>query len=173
MVITDNRTSFSNISRFLSDHKIKYTVTEEKGIWTFQITNEPGVAISTPAADHLLEELPVSSDAGFAVAVSSEVMGRGDDDLGRQLMSSFFIALSCLDEMPSVIAFYNSGVMLALKDSVIINTLKEIEKKGSEIILCSTCVDHFKVGDRIGVGTISDMYIITRKLSAAGNVLKP
>jgi selenium metabolism protein YedF len=172
-VITDNRTSFLNISRFLGDNKIMFSVSEEKEIWIFQVTNETGTANITPAEDYCEVKAPLDSNVSFAVAVSSEIMGQGDDKLGRQLMKSFFIALSCLDEMPSVIAFYNSGVKLALEGSGVIETLLEIEKKGAEIILCGTCVDYYKVGDKIGVGKISDMYVITQKLSAARNVLKP
>lgn len=173
MVVIDNRTSFTNISRFLGDNNIMFSVSEDNGIWTFQITNETGEAISTPAEDYCEVKAAVDSNVNFAVAVSSEFMGRGDDNLGCQLMNSFFFVLSCLDEMPSVIAFYNSGVKLAMNGSGVIDTLKEIEKKGVEIILCGTCVDHYKIGDKIGVGKISDMYTITKKLSAAGNVLKP
>jgi selenium metabolism protein YedF len=172
-VVTNNRTAFSNISRFLGDHKIRFKVSEEDEIWTFQITNKTGGTISTPASNRLKEEPPDSSGSGFAVAVSSEFMGHGDDDLGRKLMKSFFISLSCMDEIPGVIAFYNSGVKLALKDSPILDTLNELEKKGTEIILCGTCVDHYKIGDRIGVGSIGDMYYITQKLSTSGNILKP
>lgn len=37
LVITDSKNSFSNISRFLDDNKIKYSAGEEEGIWTFKI----------------------------------------------------------------------------------------------------------------------------------------
>jgi selenium metabolism protein YedF len=173
MIIIDNKTSFTNISRFLSDNSIKFSVSEDSGIWTFQVTKKSGEAISTHVEDYCEVKAAVETNGNFAVAVSSEMMGQGDDNLGRQLMNSFFIALSSLDEMPSVIAFYNSGVKLAINSSGVIDTLRLIEKKGAEIILCGTCVDYYKIGDKIGVGKISDMYIITQKLSAAGNVLKP
>jgi selenium metabolism protein YedF len=173
MVVTDNITSFNNISRFLGDNSISFSVSEKKGIWTFKITNETGEAVTTPAEDYCKEKAAVNSNINFAVAVSSELMGQGDDDLGRQLMNSFFVAVNSLNEMPSLIAFYNSGVRLAIKSSGVVDTLKEIERKGVEILLCGTCVDHYKIGDKIGVGKISDMYIITQKLSASGNVLKP
>jgi len=172
-VITDNKTSFANISRFLGDNKIKYSVSEERGIWTFLITNETGQAVTNAAGTSYEVNAPKKSQAGFAVAISSELMGKGDDDLGRQLMKSFLIALSCLDEIPEVVAFYNSGVKLALKDSDTIEPIQDLERKGTEIILCSTCVDHFKISDKIGAGRIGDMYIIAQKLSSAGNVLRP
>jgi hypothetical protein len=75
--------------------------------------------------------------------------------------------------MPSSIMFYNSGIKLALHDSEVIEILHEIEKKGVELLICGTCVDHFKLGSSIVVGKISDMYIITDKLSRTGNIIKP
>jgi len=172
-VITDNKTAFSNISRFLQDNKIIFSVSEEKNIWTFNITNENGVTETTEAEDYCETYQPVIPSGDFAVVISSEVMGQGDDELGRRLMKSFFTVLSCLDVMPSSVMFYNSGVKLTTDDSEVIEFLREIEIKGVGIYICGTCVDYFKIGSRINIGRISDMYIITQKLSEAGNIIKP
>jgi selenium metabolism protein YedF len=172
-VITDNKTSFSNISRFLYDNKIRFTVSEDNGNWTFNITNETGVNTTTPAEDYCDDSKPEIPPGDFSVVISSELMGQGDDELGRKLMKSFFVSLSCLDSMPSSIMFYNSGVRLTVKDSPVIDILDEIEKKGVEILICGTCVDHFKIGDSIKIGKISDMFLITEKLSRTGNIIRP
>lgn len=173
-VLTDNKTSFTNISRFLGDNKIKYIVTEKDGVWTFEVTNnETGNTTLTAAENYCEPELPLDMKNNYAVAVTSEFMGSGDDQLGKKLMKSFFVAVSCLDEKPSVMVFYNSGVKLAVRDSEVIDLLREIEKKGVEVILCGTCVDHYKLGESLGAGTIGDMYLIMQKLSAAGNVIRP
>jgi selenium metabolism protein YedF len=172
-VLTDSNTSFKNISRFLADNKIKYSVTEKNGIWSFEVINETGNANMAMAENYCENDLPVNSKGNYAIAITSEIMGSGDDALGKKLMKSFFVSLSCLEELPSVIVFYNSGVKLAAKDSEVIDLVKEIEHKGVEIILCGTCVDHFKLGDSIRAGTIGDMYLILEKLSMAGNVIRP
>jgi selenium metabolism protein YedF len=172
-VVTDDRKAFSNISRFLNDNKIKFTVSEDKGIWTFEITNEVDLLDTNPVEDYCEANNPVISAGDFAVVISSEIMGQGDDELGRKLMKSFMVALSCLDTIPLSIIFYNTGVKLAAYDSEIIELLLEIEKKGTEILLCGTCVDHFKIGAKINIGRICDMYIITQKLSEAGKIIKP
>jgi selenium metabolism protein YedF len=173
MVITDNQISYNNISRFLKDNKIKFSVTEVNNVWSFKITKETGEATLTVAEEYCETESQIYSSGNYAVVISSGIMGQGDDDLGRQLMKSFFVAISCLDSLPSVIVFYNSGVKLAMKNSPVIESLIEIEKKGVEIILCSTCVDHFKLGKKLGVGATGDMYTITTKLSMVGNIIKP
>jgi selenium metabolism protein YedF len=172
-VVTDDRTAFSNISRFLNDNRIKYSVSENHDTWTFNITNETGVSDTTPAENYFEAAGPEIPSGDFAVVISSEIMGQGDDELGRKLMKSFFVALSCLDTMPSSIMFYNSGVKLTANDSEIIEILHEIERKGVEILICGTCVDHFKIGNKINLGKICDMYFITQKLSEAGNIIRP
>ena len=69
--------------------------------------------------------------------------------------------------------FYNSGVKLTVKDSEVIDILHEIENKGVELIICGTCVDHYKIAERISIGKLSDMFIITQKLSETGNIIRP
>jgi selenium metabolism protein YedF len=171
-VLTDNRTSYLNVSRFLTDNKIKFTVAESSGVWTFEVNNETGNTETTPAEGYCSPEGDLPS-GGYAVAITSEFMGQGDDKLGKILIKSFFVALSVMDELPSVIVFYNSGVKLASKESETIDLLKEIEGKGVELILCGTCVDHFGLGNVTAVGKIGDMYQILQKLAAAGNVVRP
>lgn len=171
-VVTDDRTAFSNISRFLKDNKIKFSVSEGVAVWTFLITNT-GMAETSSYEDNNESGFPEVPAGDFAVVISSEIMGQGDDELGLRLMKSFFIALSCLDSMPTSVMFYNSGVKLTVKDSEVIEILHEIERKGVEILICGTCVDHYKLGNKIEVGTICDMYLITQKLAKTGNTLRP
>ena len=173
MVITDNNTAFSNISRFLNDNKIQFSVSEAKDIRTFTITNEKSVTLTTPSEDYCEVSEPLFPKGDYAVVISSELMGQGDDELGRRLIKSFFVALSCLDKMPSSVMFYNSGVKLTVKDSEVIDILHEIENKGVELIICGTCVDHYKIAERISIGKLSDMFIITQKLSETGNIIRP
>lgn len=172
-VLTDNKTAFLNISRYLADNKIKFNVAEEKKVWTFTITNETGFSDTTAAEDYCEAAVPDIKTGEFAVVISSELMGQGDDELGKRLMKSFFVALSCLDSMPSSVMFYNSGVKLTVNDSPVIDILHELENKGVELLICGTCVDHFKLGSIITIGKISDMYIITDKLSKTGNIIRP
>ncbi len=172
-VITDNKTAFSNISRFLSDNKIKYSVAEEKGTWKFSITNETGSGIRTSPEEYCEVNEPENVAGNYCVVISSEIMGQGSDDLGRKLMKSFFTALSCVDKMPAAIMFYNSGVRLTVDDSPVAEILHEIDNKGVEILICGTCVEFFGLGDKIHVGHISDMYMITQKLSETGNIIRP
>lgn len=172
-VLSDSKTSVSNISRYLTDNGIKFSISEENGIWTFLVTNETGTGETGPVEEICEVTSKDKVTADFVVAITSEIMGYGDDNLGKKLMRSLFVSLTCLDELPGVIVFYNSGVRLAEKNSEVIDLIRELENKGVEIILCGTCVDHFGIGDNIGAGKTGDMYLITQKLLSAERIIRP
>jgi selenium metabolism protein YedF len=173
IVLTDNKTAFSNISRFLGDNNIGFSVSEASGTWTFKIVSGTGTDITTPAEEYCEPSIPAVAPGNYSVVISSELMGQGDDDLGRKLMKSFFVALSCLESLPSHVMFYNSGVKLTVNDSEVIEILHEIENKGVSIHICGTCTDFYNITDKISIGKITDMYVITQKLSETGNIIKP
>ena len=53
----------------------------------------------------------------FVVAVDTDVMGRGSEELGRTLMKGFLFAVSQLPQLPSTILFYNGGAKLSVEGS--------------------------------------------------------
>ncbi len=171
-VITDSKTTFRNLSKFLEDNRVKYTVSETAGTWTFDVNSDSGSTSLTEAEDYCLTGHERGT-GNFAVAITSEFMGTGDEGLGQKLMKAFFVSLSVAANLPSVIVFYNSGVKLAMKGSEVYELLREVENKGVEIIICGTCVDHYKIGEYINESNIGDMYRILSKLSAAGSIIRP
>jgi hypothetical protein len=42
-----------------------------------------------------------------------------------------------------------------------------------EIQLCGTCVAHYKLNEKLGVGILSNMYTIAEIMASAGKVIKP
>ena len=55
---------------------------------------------------------PDSRKNNETVVISSEYMGEGDPRLGRALMKSYLYALTCQEELPDAVIFYNGGVKL-------------------------------------------------------------
>jgi len=62
---------------------------------------------------------------------------------------------------PSTIALMNEGVNLAQPDSSASESLKMLEGKGTRILVCGTCANHFGIASSVCVGTISNMFEIT------------
>jgi selenium metabolism protein YedF len=173
IILTDNQTSFNNVSRFLKDNKTDFQVSETKGVWTLTIT-KTAVELSHPDAEKYCAP-PVShfEKGNFVIVFSSDKMGEGDDDLGHLLISNFIKALKDLDRLPHSILFYNNGVKLVTSTSPVIDNLKDLDKMGVQLHICATCVNHYKLESIIGAGTLSNMYSIAEIMASAGSVIKP
>ena len=107
------------------------------------------------------------------VVISSDAMGRGDDQLGKLLIRAFIHTLTELEEKPDVIGLYNSGVLLSKEGSECVEDFRALEKNGVKILICGTCVNHFGIKGQISVGTISNMYVIAETLLSAGRIVYP
>jgi selenium metabolism protein YedF len=100
-------------------------------------------------------------------------MGEGDEQLGLLLMTTFINAMKDLDELPQKLLFYNNGVKLVTNDSPVIETLRDLEKMGVELMLCGTCVNHYSLASVVAAGTISNMYTMAGIMASSAKVIKP
>lgn len=107
------------------------------------------------------------------IAIGSECMGNGDDKLGATLMKGFLYAVSQQEELPRAILFYNSGAKLTTEGAASIEDLKSMEAQGVEILTCGTCANYYGLEGKLAVGSITNMYAIVEKLTAAGKVIRP
>lgn len=166
-VIVDNEAAVENIKR-LGKSMGCTLQTERKDDGTFQIH------ISRKEEVHAAAPLDMSCNAGpLVVAISSDRMGRGNDELGYVIMRSFIHTMLSLEPLPHTIIFYNTGVKLTVKDSEVLDDLKELERKGVVIIVCGTCTNYFGISHNLGVGTISNMYDIASAMASAGRLIIP
>ena len=172
-VITDNRTSFSNISRFLRDNNLGFSFTESDGIWTLMVNTTGSTEETTDPTEYCKADIPHFSKGSYIVVFSSDKMGEGDDDLGSLLMSNFIRAVKELDLLPDKMVFYNSGVHLVSEKSLVAGHLKELEKMGVTLLVCETCAKHYAIVERISAGILSNMFEIAQAMSSAGNIIKP
>jgi len=107
----------------------------------------------------------------IVVAVSSDQMGRGDDELGQVLIRSFLHTLGEVEPAPDVLILFNNGVKLAVEGSAALEDLGRLESGGVRILLCGTCLGHFGLKDRVAVGEISNMYAISETMLGAARVV--
>jgi selenium metabolism protein YedF len=173
IVLTDNQTSFDNLRRFLKDNKADFQISESGGVWTLIITKTTGDIVQTKTEEYSASSISHFEKGNYVVAITSDKMGEGDEELGHILISNFIKALKDLDKLPQHMVFYNKGVTLAVKDSPVVEYIKDLEKMGVEIHLCATCVNHYKLEKGRVVGTLSNMYSIAEIMASAGNVVRP
>jgi selenium metabolism protein YedF len=172
-VLTDNKTSLDNISRFLKDNKTEFSVEEAAGVWTITVTKISVNVTLNNAEDYCATEVPHFLQGDFIIVFSSDKMGEGDSELGHLLMANFIKAIKDLEVLPKKMVFYNNGVKLGTVDSPVFEHLREIEKMGVGLLLCATCAKYYSLEEKIKVGSLSNMYEIAQVMASAGNILKP
>lgn len=111
------------------------------------------------------------SGEGLVVAVGSDGMGRGSEELGKILIKGFIYSLAQLETPPQAVLFFNSGVHLVLQEANTVGDLLALVEKGCRILVCGTCVDYYQCKDRIAVGEVTNMYGIVEAMAAGGRVV--
>lgn len=124
-------------------------------------TPEPVCPAERPAAGPLV------------VAVDTQFMGRGSEDLGATLMKGFLYALGQLPQLPETMLFYNGGAFLTTAGSASLEDLRALEERGVKILTCGTCLNYYGLSEKLEVGGVTNMYDIVQTLAAAGSVIKP
>lgn len=150
---------------------------------------QKGLPVKTeqPEANHYVVTIPVTgavdttmpeitcTDCGTntVIAVDTDIMGRGNDELGAVLIKGFLFAVSRLETLPKTILFYNGGAKLTTEDSASLEDLRLMEQQGVEILTCGTCLNYYGLTEKLAVGSVTDMYTIVERLSRAEKVIKP
>lgn len=173
IIITDNKTSFDNLCRFLKDNKAGIKITESGDTWSLTVTKSVNDLVQPDAEKYCNSTIPHFQQGNYIVVISSDKMGEGDDELGHLLMINYIKALKDLDELPKKIVFYNSGVKLATKSSPAIDHLRDFEKMGVELLLCATCINYYCLETVVGAGLVSNMYTIAQTMASADKIIKP
>ena len=170
-VHVDNEIAVQNVMRLVSGMGFSAS-SEKRDEKHFVIEIEAG---ASPEKKEEEPEISCMPDArgNTVVAIDADVMGRGNDELGRILIKGFIYALTQLDELPKTILFYNSGVTLAVEGAVCLEDLKSMEAQGVEIMACGTCLNFYGLTEKLAVGQVANMYSIVETLSAAAKVIKP
>jgi len=120
-------------------------------------------------------EIPTTSAAGskLVVYINDQYMGKGDNKLGKILMKAFLKTLLEFNTRPHQLIFVNSGVYLTTSGSEEIETIRTLEREGSEIFSCGTCLDFYHLKEKLEVGQMSNMFEIASLLLDADRVVVP
>ena len=177
--LVDNEIAVQNLTKMAQQKN--YGVRSEKlGENQYRVIMTNGESANEAGAEAVEEEttaeetcMPDGRKGNKVVVISSSYMGTGDDELGAVLMKGFIYALSQQDELPKTILFYNSGAKLACEMSPTLEDLMSLEANGVEILTCGTCLNHYGLTEKLKVGGVTNMYVITEKMMQADLIVKP
>ena len=159
VVAVDNEVAVENLKRLAESQA---TVETKDGNFHIAFTGD-GAAAPVSCAD--------GKPANWALFVGKDFIGDGSVELGTSLMTMFFYTLAESDDAPRYILFMNSGVKLPVENEQVVEHLKALQEKGSEILVCGTCLKFFNIADDLKIGTVSNMYDISERMHAADKVI--
>ena len=178
IVLADNMETVQNLKK-MSDglgYEFSYTQRDENG---FEATiskrgdtavPEPETHIPVPKTE--IKTAPSVQDGErVIVLITGDQIGAGCEELGKILIKGFLFSLSELSVPPTAIIFMNSGVRLAVEGSNAVEDLRTLVKKGTKVLACGTCLNYYKLTEKLSVGEVTDMFSITGYLVSAARLI--
>ncbi|QKF91500.1 sulfurtransferase-like selenium metabolism protein YedF [Campylobacter sp. CCUG 57310] len=149
-----------NISRFLTSQNIKFTMTEDNDEVIIRAVKS-GAEIKSENFDEFLCKTP--SKVGKVVYINEEHAGSGAVGVG--LMSKFIGALLQLETKPYAVICVNNAVKMTTdRGHVSFAPLKELERAGVKILSCGSCLEAYKLVDKLSIGEMTNAYEVVSLL---------
>lgn len=168
--IVDNEVAKENVSKLAKSMDLKIDIKQNQGNYYIDIfKNQQTGVVGVEALDI---KYGTNNKKDLVILISKNSLGEGSEELGILLMKSYLYALTESTPYPKSILLLNGGVKLAIEDSEVVEHLRSLESNGVEVLSCGTCLDYFKIKDKLAVGGISNMYTIVERLNNASNTIK-
>ena len=172
VTLVDNEVALENLTR-MGHEKGCEVSSEQLGEKRYRVTLTVPEGIEVADGEPEAATCLVPAERNLVIQVSSDAMGAGSDELGRNLMKAFVYAVTQQDELPRTMLFYNGGARLTCEGSPCLDDLKALAEQGVEILTCGTCLNHYGIADKLAVGDVTNMYVICQKLEQASHVVRP
>ncbi len=173
-VAVDNQIAVQNLTKMANQKKLSFsaeTISENHYVVTFTMNGSE--TVNSGENPDAAVCAPVDKGNNIVVALASDEMGIGDEKLGHILMKGFVYALTEREQLPQTVLLYNRGAFLSVEGSQSLADLKLLETQGVEILTCGTCLNHYGLSDKLGVGSATNMYAIAEKMMQASLIIKP
>jgi selenium metabolism protein YedF len=165
-VVVDNEASKQNVSRFMESQNLEVSVNKEGNDFHIVGKRQGEIIPEEPVV-----ERPETENKKIMVMVSNDRMGHGDDELGEKLIVSFLKTLKEMGDELWRLVFVNNGVKLTIDDSDVLPVIQELEKDGTHILVCGTCLTHFDLLDKKKAGETTNMLDIVTAMQLADKVI--
>ena len=169
-VCVDNTVAVENLKRLATSKQGTVAVDEIDGGWAVTIAGVTAEAAENPAGDDAAlvkagiacpVPEPIAAGQQVTVFVGSKALGQGAAELGHILIKGLVYAMSQADEPPHRIVFFNDGAALTCEGSELVDDVRELERRGCEVLTCGTCLDFHGLRDKLAVGGVTNLYAIS------------
>ncbi|MDU2122561.1 MAG: sulfurtransferase-like selenium metabolism protein YedF [Clostridium celatum] len=162
----DNKIAVENLKKLANSQGFTTSVEEDNSNFKVNFSN------GCEECEEVLAKVEGKKPLGnWTIFVNKEIIGTGDDELGKSLMKMFIYTISEGDDLPKSILFMNGGVKVPTLNNQAIEHLKVLQDKGVELLVCGACLNFYGLEEKLEVGRVSNMYDITNVMKDASKVI--
>ena len=170
-VVVDNDAAVENVTRFLNFQGFEVSVDSDGITSTISGQRDSAKAKKQGTASEPVKTKKDPDSQKILVILSSQQIGKGDDILGQKLMVSFIKTLKEMGNDLWRLVLLNHGVKFSIKDSKILEELKELEQSGVGILVCGACLTHLGLMEEKVIGETTNMLDVVTSMQLADKVI--
>ncbi|MVX63784.1 sulfurtransferase-like selenium metabolism protein YedF [Clostridium chromiireducens] len=176
VVEVDNNIAVQNLKKLANSQGFVVSIEEENNLFKVyfskhldKLNKEEKAEVSNETSDKLEENK--TEIGNWSVFIGKEIIGAGNEELGKSLIKMYLYTISESDDLPKSILFMNDGVKVPTLNHQAVEHLRDLETKGVEILVCGACLNFYGLEEKLRVGKISNMYDITKCMKEASKVI--
>lgn len=170
-VIVDNDAAAENVSRFLNFQEFEVSVDTDGITSTISARRDPEKARRLETSPGPVQAKEKSDTQKILVVLSSQQIGKGDDDLGQKLMINFVKTLKEMGSDLWRIVLLNHGVKFSTEDSAVLGELKDLTASGVSLLVCGACLTHLGLMEEKVIGETTNMLDVMTSMQLADKVI--
>lgn len=149
-----------NISRFLKTNDVPFEMSRNGKEVLFKITKNKDIQ----EQDLSVYNCGLPTNATKILYLNDDRAGSGE--VGPSLLAKFLGSILNLSNKPTKIFIVNNGVKMTTDRShPCYAVLKELEDKGIEIFTCGSCLESYKLVDKLSIGKMTNALEIMENLT--------
>lgn len=176
LVEVDNKIAVQNLQRLANSQGFILSLEEGNGVFKVYFSKDSDKVNGAEACEECNEILANLDErkndlSTWSVFIGKDIIGAGNEELGKSLMKMYFYTISEGEDLPKSILFMNDGVKVPTLNDQAIDHLKDLENKGVEILVCGACLNFYGIEENLKVGKVSNMYDITNSMKETSKVI--
>ena len=166
-ILVDGKTQVDNLARLGDSIGRPITAEPYDGVMLVKFSN------GDTKKEEVAEMNNCVTDSSYAVFYNKNSIGSNEGELGFNLAKMSIFTLSESEKIPAYVLFMNEGVKLVAGEvePQIVDNLNTLISKGTQVLVCGTCLNFYNIKDDLKVGTVSNMYDILGAMQNVGKVI--
>ncbi|MZK53203.1 sulfurtransferase-like selenium metabolism protein YedF [Clostridium beijerinckii] len=176
VVEVDNDIAVQNLKKLANSQGFAVSIEEENTLFKVyflkdlhKLSEAEEVGVFNKTSNRLEENK--TEMGNWSVFIGKEIIGAGNEELGKSLIKMYLYTISESNNLPKSILFMNDGVKVPTLNHQAAEHLRDLETKGVEILVCGACLNFYGLEEKLKIGKVSNMYDITNCMKEASKVI--